>query len=218
MVTILEETPLKPITLVGKRAGICYGSDISDDIKNYNRGLDCILNNHGRVLEFVDIHSVIDGYSARVIREWYTHIGGSPTRLQSSTRYIDYQSGYDYFIPPKIAKDDIAKKQYVECMDEITSKLQYLEELGIPREDSANLLPMAMISKIVDKRNLRNVMDMSKQRLCTRAYHEYRKLMKEYLSELSKLSDEWKWIVDNTMKPKCDFMEKCLEKKSCGRW
>ncbi len=32
-ITILPETTKNPITLIGKRAGICYGSDISDDEK-----------------------------------------------------------------------------------------------------------------------------------------------------------------------------------------
>ena len=88
-VTILPETTKRPITLIGKRAGICWGADITDDKKNYKRGLECIENNHGRTLEYVNIEAVFDDWSARVIREWYTHIGGAPTRLQASTRYID---------------------------------------------------------------------------------------------------------------------------------
>lgn len=32
-VTILEETTKNPITLIGKRAGVCWGADISDDEK-----------------------------------------------------------------------------------------------------------------------------------------------------------------------------------------
>ncbi len=39
---------------------------------------------------------MLEGYSARVIRKWYTHIGGQPTRLQASTRYIDYEHGFSY--------------------------------------------------------------------------------------------------------------------------
>ena len=38
-IIVLPETTKEPITLIGKRAGICWGADISDDIKNYNRGL-----------------------------------------------------------------------------------------------------------------------------------------------------------------------------------
>ena len=49
-VTILEETTRKPLTLMGKRAGICWGSDIEDPEKNYKRGLECLKTNHGRVV------------------------------------------------------------------------------------------------------------------------------------------------------------------------
>ena len=91
-VIILPETTKDPISLIGRCAGVCWGADITDTEKNYNRGIDCITSNHGRTLEFPDIYAIFDGYSARVIREWYTHIGGAPTRLQASTRYIDYNT------------------------------------------------------------------------------------------------------------------------------
>lgn len=33
MITILKETTKNPITLIGERAGICYGADIINDEK-----------------------------------------------------------------------------------------------------------------------------------------------------------------------------------------
>lgn len=213
-ITILPETTLNPITLIGKRAGICWGADISDDEKNYRRGLDCLESNHGRTLEFVNVEAVIDGYSARVIREWYTHIGGSPTRLQASTRYINYEN-FEYIIPQSI-KTDEQKEIYCNTMKTITDAAKELELNGIPREDSALVLPLGMTTKIVDKRNLRNIIDMSAQRMCTRAYWEYRKMFADYIKELGKLSPEWRYIIDNYMKPKCKKIGYCPEKKSCG--
>ena len=96
---IIQEryTTKNPITMIGEEAGTCWGADTNDDVKNYKRGLDCLSNEHGRTIEYPDVYMILDGYSARVIREWYTHIGGSPTRLQASTRYIDYEHGD---IPP----------------------------------------------------------------------------------------------------------------------
>ena len=41
-ITILPETTKNPITLMGARAGCCWNANISDDEKNYKRGLDCI--------------------------------------------------------------------------------------------------------------------------------------------------------------------------------
>ena len=36
-ITILPETTKNPITLIGERAGICFGADITDDLKNLKR-------------------------------------------------------------------------------------------------------------------------------------------------------------------------------------
>ena len=216
-VIILEETTKNPITLIGKRAGICWGTDITDDKKNYNRGMDCITSNHGRTLEYVNVEMIIDGYSARVIREWYTHLGGSPTRLQASTRYIDYEHGFNYVVPESIRNDEKKYEIYTEAIHQINKALVELEDIGTPREDSALLLPLGMTTKIVDKRNLRNLVDMSHQRMCSRAYHEYRKLFGDICTELYKISEEWAWIVDNLFVPKCGQLGYCPEKKSCGR-
>lgn len=216
-VTIIKETTKNPITLMGERAGICWGSDLSDQEKNYKRGLDCIISGHGRVMEYVNVELILDGYSARVIREWYTHIGGAPTRLQASTRYINYQN-FDYVIPPKIEADPVAKEKYVQAMEIITQTCAELEsECEIPREDAALLLPLGMTTKIVDKRNVRSLIEMSHQRMCTRAYWEYRQLMQDICKALSDYSEEWKYLVDHYFMPKCEVSGFCTERKSCGR-
>lgn len=217
MITILEETTKNPITLMGARAGVCWGADVSDNEKNYKRGMGCIKSGHGRVMEYVNVEMVIDGYSARMIREWYTHIGGAPTRLQASTRYIDYKT-FDIVVPPSITKAGKAAEDAVnETLNKIKETLKFLEESGVPREDCAMLLPLGMTTKIVDKRNLRNLVDMSHQRMCTRAYWEYRKLFAELSEKLSAYSDEWKTLVDMLFQPKCELAGFCTEKKSCGR-
>ena len=215
-VTILPETTRNPISLIGERAGICWGSDIGDAEKNYRRGLDCLEANHGRTLEYVNVELVLDGYSARVIREWYTHLGGSPTRLQASTRYINYRN-FDYVIPPKIAANEKALKLYTDLMAEISHTGEELEALGIPREDSAMALPLGMTTRIVDRRNLRNLIDMSRNRMCTRAYWEFRQLFEDILEALSAWSPEWAEIVRTQMMPKCEALGYCPEKHGCGR-
>lgn len=220
IITILKETTKNPITLMGERAGICWNADTSDSEKNYKRGMDCILANHGRVMEYVNVEMIIDGYSARVMREFYTHIGSLPSRLQASTRYIDYtkDGGFDYVIPWSIRGNTDALVKYAKCMEDINKTCLELEkDLNIPREDSAMLLPLGMTTKVVDKRNLRNLVDMSKKRMCSRAYWEFRQMFTDIRKALSEYSDEWKWIVDNLFKPECEYLGYCQEKKSCGR-
>lgn len=216
-VLILEETTKHPITLMGSRAGICWGSDISDQEKNYKRGLDCLTSGHGRVMEYVNVEMVLDGYSARVIHEWYTHIGGSPTRLQASTRYVNYND-FSYVTPASIAQNEKARMNYEEMMRQISETCAYLEqECGIAREDAAMLLPLGMTTKIVDKRNLRNLVDMSRQRMCGRAYHEYRALFQDISTALAMQSEEWAYLVEHYFLPKCEVLGYCPETRSCGR-
>ena len=172
-----------------------------------------MLSDHGRVEEFANVEMVLEGYSARVIREWYTHIVGA-SRLQASTRYIDYtkNGGFKYVTPPSIARCPQALEKYQNLMKEINDTCKELEDVwGIPREDSAMLLPLGMETIIVDKRNFRSLVEMSHQRMCSRAYWEYRCLFDDICNALSEYSPEWKEIVDLMFRPKCAFLVKQCE-------
>ncbi len=216
MIQVFDSTDKYPLQKIGKMAGVCWNSPIDSEEKNINRAKDCIISGHGRVLEYVDIEICISGYSARAIREYYTHIAGGPTRLQESTRYVNCNK-FNYFIPASIKNNPDSLKEYNDCMDKIKESYAKLVELGTPKEDVANILPLGMMTKIVDKRNLRNMINLMNQRLCTRAYCEIRALANEIKKELSVYSDEWKWICDNLFVPKCDVTGFCTEAKCCGR-
>ena len=216
MITIFDSTDKYPLQKIGKMAGVCWNSPVDDKEKNILRAKDCIQSGHGRVLEYVDIELCIEKYSARAIREYYTHIGGGPTRLQESTRYVNCEK-FEYYLPQTVNKSDESKKLYDECMDFIRQKYGQLLESGVSKEDAANILPLGMMTKIVDKRNLRNMINLMNQRLCTRAYVEIRTMANEIRNELSNYSEEWKWICDNLFVPKCEVSGFCAEKKTCGR-
>ena len=103
-------------------------------------------------------------------------------------------------------------------MSGINFEIQNLiDKHNIPIEDATMLLPLAYSTKMVDKRNLRNLVDMSRNRMCSRAYWEYRELFRDICNALREYSDEWKWIVDNLFHAKCDEVGYCTEAKSCGR-
>lgn len=220
-VIITEDTTKHPITIIGRYAGVCWGANTSDNEKNYKRGLDCIESEHGRTWEFPDVYAIIDGYSAKTIREWYTHVGGLPTRLQASTRYIDYSKndGFKYVTPPTIEKNSKAYYEWVDTMSYINDMINKLINVyNIPVEDATMALPLSYETKMVEKRNFRNIVDMSAQRTCSRAYWEYRNhLMKDYLNALKNYSEEWNTLIDMTCKPKCEKTGFCTEKNTCER-
>ena len=216
-VIIHPETLTNPITTIGKMVGICYGSDVSSDVKNYKRGLNCMKAGHGRVMEFATCFMSLQGYSARVIREFYTHIGGAPTRVQESTRYIDY-SDFDYYVPDSISAFNDRTEIYINTMIAIRDGFKRLMAAGVSKEDAANLLPLGMLSGASVHINARTLENMANQRLCARAYKEYQQLMKDIIKALSEYSEEWKTICDMFFVCKCDKTGYCVEEFGCGKY
>lgn len=217
-VQILSETTDEPLTLSGYAAGACWGADTNDHEKNFKRGIECYRSGHWRALEYPQIYMILDGWSAKCIREFYTHII-SVTRLQASTRYIQY-GDFEFTTPKSIADNEAAEKIYLDTMENIQESIKKLEELGIPKEDASGLLPLNYNTKVVVRIGLRELINMCEQRLCTRAYHEYRDLMHEIIDALKIYSDEWYWLIEeeHMLIPKCQRLGYCNEKYSCGRY
>ena len=217
-IKILDWTMKDPLNCIGMCAGICWGTDTSVTKKNVKRALSCIDDQHRRVEELPDVYVVIDGYSAKCVRELYTHSGGSPTRLQASTRYIDYTSAdmIDVVVPHSVEKNQIAKIIWDTAIYNITKAMNDLKNLNIPNEDLTNLLPLAYSTKMVWKVNLRTLINFFNMRLCSRAYWEIRELCDDLKKELSNYSEEWKTL-SKLFTPRCEQLGYCPEKDSCGR-
>lgn len=213
MVEIIEKrTERDPLCHIGENAGICWGADVSDEKKNIERGKNCMKSGHMRCAEYPDVEMIVDEFSARCIREAYTHIIGV-TRLQESTRYVNC-ADFGYYTPYGITEEQ--KEVYDDIMKEIMKSYETLLDLGMSKEDSANILPLGMNTKIVWKINLRALIHFMNMRMCNRAYKEIRQLCKEIKDLLSNYSDEWKWICDNYFVPNCKMIGYCMEEKCCG--
>lgn len=222
-IRLLNGTTELPLQTIGERAGICWNAPTNSEEANKKRAIGCIKSGHGRVMEYVEIEVVLEGASARMMREIYTHIAGT-TRLQSSTRYVSEEGGFGYFEPPLIAKDSVTSEIFGRTMDEIQSGYNQLISTGITKEDAANVLPLGMNSKMVWKINLRSLVNFMNQRLCNRAYHEIRDFAKLLRAALKGMNEEWEWIANNLFVPKCEVYRYinpefvfCPEAQCCGR-
>lgn len=223
-IELLDGTTENPLQKVGYNAGVCWAAPLDDAEKNRKRAISCIKAGHGRVLEYVDVEMVISGASARCLRELYTHIGGSPTRLQSSTRYVSEEQGFGYYIPPKIENNEELKPIYEDGMELIQKTYNSLMARKATKEDAANILPLGMESKMVWKINLRALINFMNRRLCTRALKEIRDLAVEIKDRLAEKNEEWAWIAENLFVPTCEIYKYrnpnlvfCPEQQCCGK-
>jgi len=151
---IISATP-NPISFIGRCASICYDSKNDNPTQVFNRGVMCIKQNHGETSEFSEIIFETDEYSARCLRELLR--SRISTKLQSSTRYINYEN-MDFYTPDSISNDPEVKGIYDNVMNYIAITYKKLiEDYNIPKQDVANMLPLGMKSKVVFKCNLREL-------------------------------------------------------------
>lgn len=211
MIKILNYTN-NPLTTVGIVASECYNTKLKDENHARRIAEHCIRSGHGRNLEFADITMTISGYSARMVRELYTHIVGT-NRTQSSTRYITYDE-FEYITPSTLKGE--ALEVYNTTMNNIKEGYKKLKDLGIENDITGYILPLGMTSTFNLKINIRALEHMANLRMCNRALLEFRQFMKELKQELSKLDEEWNWISDNLLVPKCVKYGYCDEDYGCG--
>ncbi len=208
MIEIIDYTS-NPLEKMGEVAAICWDSEPHKGIAK-----SCLRSGHGRVSEFASITVRISEYSARVIRELYTHVEGV-SRLQRSTRYVD-EGNFGYYVPPSIQENPEALGIYHSTMYAISDAYRQLEDLGIPKQDSANLLPLGSHTMVNLQINIRALIHLCNTRKCLRTLREFRDLLEELLPEVSMLNDEYKYIVKNYCVSKCISSGYCNEDHSCG--
>lgn len=212
-IQILDYTR-NPLTTIGERSRHCYNTKLKDEGHAGRIGKSVVKDQHFRNLEFARVSLVIEGLSARCVREFYTHIGGSPTRVQSSTRYITYKE-FPYYIPEGITEEQRAI--YEDIMKHVQEGYGKLKETGAKNDICGYVLPLAMESTFVWEGNVRTLINMFNQRLCKRALKEYQDVMKQLKNQLAELDAEWKWIADNYFVPKCVAQNGvCYEGHGCG--
>ena len=147
-----------------------------------------------------------------MIRELYTHIGGSPTRVQASTRYITYND-FAYVLPAGLSEEQ--EQVYKSTMKSIQNGYNQLKELGCKNDITGYILPLAMESTCVVKMNARTLENMFNQRLCNRALLEFKSIMGALRQKIKALDEEWCWIADKLFVPKCIKQGGCFEEYPC---
>lgn len=210
----IKHATKNPLTYMGSVAAECYNTTDPKRFKGIGRN--CLNERHSRVLEFPDILIIITGMSAKATRDLYTHQHTS--KLQASTRYIDYSQMYDEIIPPSVLSNEDAVIKWQKHSASTQEVMQQLKEIGIPLEDYTGKLPLGYETTWVWKVNLSTLIHMFGVRACTRAYHEVRQFMSLLKNELSKIDDEWQEIAETAFHPRCVNMLYCPESKSrtCG--
>ena len=222
-VALIRHT-LSPEELVALGAKLCYSRATVDTLREKVESDDqeafCrrILGmGHESVLEHASFTFGVEGVSRVLLAQLTRH------RLASfsvqSQRYVSYEKGFGYIVPPRIAAlGDEAKAEYERQMDQLHEwYTQWQEKLGKTgegsNEDARFVLPGACETRLMVTMNVRELRHFFSLRMCSRAQWEIRALA----AQMHALCMEVAPVLFADAGPGC-LRGRCPEgEKSCGR-
>lgn len=166
-VTLVQATP-NPVETIAQIASICYDSDPKNPVKLVEH---LYKGGHHSVFEHIYFTFKIEGISRACSHQLVRHRHCSFT--QRSQRYCS-EDGFEYVIPDTIPEVDM---EY--CMTRTKEWYHELQADGIPNEDARYVLPNACATSLYLSCNLRELIHIANERLCTRAQWEIRNLVRE---------------------------------------
>lgn len=164
-VTLIQATP-NPVETIAQIASICYDSDPKNPmalVKHLYR------SGHHSVFEHIYFTFKIEGISRACSHQLVRHRHCSFT--QRSQRYCS-EDGFEVIIPPTIDQDEFA-----DDMEVVKWAYAAYQNGGVPNEDARYILPNACATSLYLSCNLRELIHMANERLCSRAQWEIRGLV-----------------------------------------
>lgn len=173
-VTLIQSTPY-PIETIARIASICYDSTPKNLLKLVEH---LYKSGHHSVFEHIYFTFSIEGISRACSHQLVRHRMCSFT--QRSQRYCS-EDGFQVVMPETIAKVD-EKGGYLDLMDYIEAHYHELQAQGVPNEDARMVLPNACTTSLYLSCNLRELIHIANERLCSRAQWEIRELVQKMVS------------------------------------
>ena len=164
-VTLVQATP-NPVETIAQIASICYDSDPKDPVKLVKH---LYKGGHHSVFEHIYFTFKIEDISRACSHQLVRHRHCSFT--QRSQRYCS-EDGFERVTPLSIPPYAMET-----CMERIGEWYHNLQTRGVPNEDARYILPNACATSLYLSCNLRELIHMANERLCTRAQWEIRELV-----------------------------------------
>lgn len=174
-VSLIQATP-NPIEIIAKIASICYDSDPKNPLGLVKQ---LYRNGHHSVFEHIYFTFKIEDISRACSHQLVRHRHCSFT--QRSQRYCS-EDGFETVMPHSILNNDRACGEYHELLWDIGRAYRFLQDEGIPNEDARMVLPNACETSLYLSCNLRELIHLCNERLCSRAQWEIREMVKEMIT------------------------------------
>lgn len=170
-VSLIQQTA-NPIETISSIASICYDSNPSDPMKLVRH---LYKNGHHSCYEHIYFTFKIEGISRACSHQLVRHRMCSFT--QRSQRYCS-EDGFEVVLPPSINNSLLAYEEYNEGVGDSRQAYANLSAI-VKNEDARYILPNACATDLYLSCNLRELIHICNERLCSRAQWEIRELVKK---------------------------------------
>lgn len=163
-----------PEALIARAGGVCYKSEERDDLENFVRTR--VKQKHLSVTEHVALTFEIGGVSRACLAQ-LDRIGSYSVESQ---RRVGMR-GAKFVVPPSIMGNPAALEIFNKSVASTVSAYSALRELGVKKQDSRFVLPLATETKLVMTMNLRALRLLFQTRLGGGSQWEIRTLAERML-------------------------------------
>lgn len=170
-VSLIQAT-LNPVETISNIASICYDSNPANPIGLVKH---LYKNGHHSVFEHIYFTFKIENISRACSHQLVRHRHCSFT--QRSQRYCS-EDGFS-FVEPESIKSIDEMGGYNSFMEEVEENYHELLTLGVLNEDARMVLPNACCTSLYLSCNLRELIHICNERLCSKAQWEIRELVQE---------------------------------------
>lgn len=183
----------QPEKMVAVAARLCYspvGVDElleemnEEEIKKLVRFV--IKSGHLSTTEHISFTFGIEGVSRALTHQLVRHRLASFN--QQSQRYVKFEDGFKYIIPPTIKDNVDARRKFDNLTKDSHDLYRELLKMGVEAEDARYVLPNASESKILVTMNGRELMHFFTVRCCNRAQWEIREMAISMLKKVKKVA------------------------------
>jgi len=208
-VRLVSHTPNPEETII-RAAANCWQSVPHEGILDH-----IIKARHWTPLEFASFNFEISGVS-RVLTHQLVRKRAGVAFAQESQRYVK-QDDFDYVIPQSLFENEKHEDAFLYGYKQVVLQAQqmynFLTRFGVPKEDARYILPGACTANIHMSINYHALLDLASQRLCQKAQWEIRELLEKLKAAVTEVSPK----LGGYLQPKCHWLGRCPEKKSCGK-
>lgn len=172
-VELIQATP-NPLETIVKIASICYDSNPKNPMGLVNH---LYKNGHHSVFEHIYFTFKIEGISRACSHQLVRHRMCSFT--QRSQRYCS-EEGFEFVTPPTFT--DFKDEWFRDDIDTIRDTYYFYQTHDIPKEDARYILPNACTTDLYLSCNLRELIHIANDRLCSKAQWEIRELVQKMVA------------------------------------